>query len=58
MRIACKIVLAFIILLTLLITLITLFVYAFNLTVATVCNVSDAFTITEDFTPYFNTNDS
>ena len=43
MRVICKIILAFIILLTLCITLITLFFYAFNLTVATICNVSDAF---------------
>ena len=58
MRVACKIVLAFIILLTLLITLITLFFYAFTLTVDTVCNVSDAFYQTADFTQYFNTTDS
>lgn len=43
MRFPCKIILAFVILLTLLITLITLFFFAFNLTVATICNVSNAF---------------
>jgi CHASE3 domain sensor protein len=58
MRIPCKIILAFIILLTLCITLITLFLYAFNLTVATVCNVTNAFFSTLDFAQYFNTTDS
>lgn len=58
MRVVCKIILAFIILLTLCITLITLFFYLFNLTVATICNVTDAFYQTSDFTPYFNTTDS
>ena len=58
MRVACKIILAFIILLTLCITLITLFLFAFNLIVSTVCNISDAFYKTADFTPYFNTTDS
>lgn len=53
----CKIILVFVILLTLLITLITLFFYAFNLTVSTVCNVSNAFSETEDFTSYFNSTD-
>ena len=58
MRLSCKIILAFVILLTLLITLITLFFYAFNLTVASVCNISDQFHQTADFSPYFNTDDS
>jgi hypothetical protein len=58
MRLFCKILLAFIILLTLLITLITLFIYAFNLAIGTICNVSDEFIKTKDFTPYFNTDDS
>jgi uncharacterized protein YpmS len=58
MRLVCKILLAFIILLTLLVTLITLFIYFFNLAVATLCNVSNDFNITKEFSPYFNTDDS
>lgn len=58
MRLICKLVLALIILLTLLITLITLFFFAFNLTVASVCNLSDQFGSTPDFTTYFNSTDS
>lgn len=58
MRVICKIILAFVILLTLLITLITLFIFAFNLAISTLCNVSDQFYQTADFTPYFNTTDS
>lgn len=58
MRMVCKILLAFIILLTLLITLITLFIYAFNLAVSTVCNISNDFSLTKEFSPYFNTDDS
>ena len=58
MRMVCKLVLAFIILLTLLITLITLFFFLLNLSVSTVCNLSDQFANTPDFTNYFNTTDS
>ena len=58
MRLFCKILLAFIILLTLLITLITLFIYIFNLGVATLCNITNEFNMTKEFSPYFNTDNS
>ena len=58
MRMICKILLAFIILLTLLVTLITLFIYGFNLAVSTLCNISNEFSLTEEFSPFFNTDDS
>jgi hypothetical protein len=57
MRIACKIILVVVIFLTLCISLITLFMYFFNLTVSTVCNVADTFYTVSDFTKYFNTTD-
>ena len=57
MRVACKIILAVVMLLTLAISLITLFMYFFNLTVSTVCNVADTFYTVSDFTQYFNTTD-
>lgn len=48
----------FIVLLTLLITLITLFFFGFNLIISTVCNLAQNFSDTADFTNYFNSTDS
>lgn len=58
MRFLCKILLAVIIFLTLIITLISIFFLLFNFLVSTFCNITHEFASITDFSPYFSTTES
>lgn len=57
-RITCKFILLFIIILTMLIALITLFFFGFSLLSFTFCNVASSLLNTQDFTQYFGSADA